>query len=428
MQEDFLQFLWKSGNFRSDSLQTTDGRSITIINRGHHNRDAGPDFLEAVIRIGDTTWAGNVEVHVRASEWNQHKHHTDKAYDNTILHVVYRHDTDVQRTDGSIVPSLQLSDRILPDTVLNYRRLMENLDEIPCRGSIGQVPDHVRYQALERALVGRLEQKTTRVEELLKQNTGDWQQVLWILFMRNMGMKVNAVPMEQLARIIPCQMLMRYADRPDQAEALLFGAAGMLDGRYSDEYPVKLQREFRMLKEKHSILPMGIKAWRFMRLRPMNFPTLRISQAAAIALAGAVDFSNLTGSDDLGAVLKMLHLPANDYWNCHYRFDIPSPAVSKQLGKDGAENIIINTLVPVLFANGRYRGIPELEDRALQWLSACETEDNKVVRRWKDLGMKSANAADSQGLIELYNHHCLQRRCMDCPIGRELLIRPATQP
>lgn len=421
MQEEFLFYIWQTSNFNLQNLSTTDGESIVIINKGTLNTHAGPDFMNCRLKIGQTEWAGNIEIHVKSSDWLKHGHQTDTSYDNSILHVVYQNDIEIVRTDGTVLPCLELQHKISPEVVARYQQLQKSADWIPCQKQLPAVDDLIKNQAIDRALVNRLERKCLDMEDLLTKTRSDWQTVFYIALCRNMGFKVNSIPFEQLAMSLPLHILAKHKNNALQIESLFFGQAGLLNGSFKDDYPKKLQTEYRFLKEKYGLQSLNPKSFKFMRLRPQNFPSIRLAQMAAIVVHSSHLFSKITEEKNLERVTTFFMQPVNDYWKSHYRFDAAVKAHSNNLGKQAAENIVINTVVPVLFAYARSRNQENLRQVALEFLGALPPENNVITRKFTALGMSNKNSFESQGLIELKNEWCSKKICLQCAIGSNLV-------
>ncbi|MEO6760368.1 MAG: DUF2851 family protein [Saprospiraceae bacterium] len=421
MPETFLHFLWRWRRFDAQNLLTTEGQSLEILQPGEHNTHAGPDFFNARLRIGDTLWAGNVEMHLRASEWQAHRHQEDCAYDNVVLHVVLEEDQPVLRRDGSRLPCLELQGRIPPSLLNIYQRLEHERAWIPCQGFFQNTPDIIRLNWLDRVLVERLEEKTAVIAALLSGTENHWEEAFYRLLARNFGLKVNAEPFEALARSLPLSVLARHKNNLLQVEALLFGQAGLLDSPFEDAYPQSLAREYRHLANKYSLSPLPESIWKFLRLRPANFPTVRLAQFAALVHRSAHLFNQVLVTDSLRNLENLFTVQPSDYWLCHFQFDKLSRPRSKTPGRDFVQLLIINTIVPVLFHYGRSSGDADLQNRALRLLEALPAESNAILEGWTGLGMRAGQAYHSQALLHLKTRYCDPKRCLECGIGNYLL-------
>lgn len=417
MQEALLQFIWQYSLYRPGALRARTGEKIEVQHPGSRNTDAGPDFSMARIKIGGTLLVGNVELHVRSSDWQRHHHESDPAYDHVILHVVY--DNDGYDRPG--MPLLELRGHI-PDYVLErYSQLIQTTAPLPCAASLAAVNEMTRRAWLSRMLVERWEQKLTQWSAELERAGGDWQTLFWWRLAANFGFKVNAEPFAMLAQSLPLRLLLKQSSLA-QIEALLFGQAGFLNGSFADEYPQALQREFHYLQHKYTLPPVPPGLWKFMRLRPANFPSLRIAQMAALLHKSPELFHSPGSSATLAAVQRLLSVQASDYWDTHYRFDEPPSRQSvKKLGADAVQNLIINTVAPVRFLYAHTHGRATEAETALQMLEAVPAEDNRILRMWNEQGWAAGCAADSQALIQLFNGYCSRKRCLECAVGLSII-------
>lgn len=421
MKEDFLHYCWKFQYFKSEELKTSNGELITVKSVGVHNINAGPDFLNARLLIGDKEWAGNIEIHISSSDWYQHKHQVDKAYDSVILHVVYKHDKDVSLSDGSVVPVLELKDLLNSQAYANYQNLLNQPDWLACKNSIAEVDSFTVNSWMDRLITQRLENKVSAIEEVLKQTNGDWERVFYIWLAKYFGFKVNSEAFYQLALNIPFQLYSKY-DQLFQIEALLFGQAGLLEKNFVEDYPIALQKEFRFLSKKHQIYTMDGSNWKFLRLRPANFPTIRLSQFARLIWTNKKLFSLVLKIEKVDDLIKMLDTNASDYWSDHFLFDKPSKENKyTRLGVSGKRTLIINTIVPFLFAYGKSIDNNSLCDRAIRLLEDLPAEKNGIVDHFKENRLPSKTALASQALIELSTSFCKCKNCLNCAIGNQLI-------
>ena len=422
MKEDFLQYLWLQGNFNLLDLRTTAGESITLNHRGILNTHSGPDFSEAKIIINQTKWAGSVEVHTQSSEWFKHKHHQDKAYNNVILHVVYEEDKPCLREDGSEIPCLELKNRIAPSLLTSHNDLIQSLHPISCKNLINRVSYLTVSQMLERTLIERLENKFDSIRDELKRNKGDWQEAFYCSLMRSFGFKTNSEAFYSLAKSLPLRVILKHKNNLHQISALLYGQAGMLHKTYKDPYPTNLLKEYSFLSKKYNLKPMELSRCKYMRMRPANFPSIRIAQIANLIYKSEHLFSKLIESPKATELISFFDVEAGEYWADHYKFDVTTTKKTiKKLGKSGIENIIINTVVPFLFAYAKSKGNADLQDKALSILIKINSENNGIIKKWKELSIQSKNAFESQALIQLFNKHCKEKKCLQCVIGKEIL-------
>lgn len=418
MNEKLLQFIWKYSLYNPGGLCTVDGEHITIVHPGFYNTDSGPDFLQAKIRIGNTLLAGHIELHVNNSDWDKHNHHTDPAYKNVILHVVYNN--DIAATLGNIA-ILELAPFIPADVLNRYDKLILSATSIPCSSRLNDVKHITKESWLSRMLAERWEEKQSAWEELLADSAGDWRNVLYWRMAANFGFKINADAFLQLAQSIPLNLFAKGGSLL-QTEAILFGQAGMLNDDFTDEYPNLLKKEYTYQKQKHRLQPMAPHLWKFLRLRPANFPTIRIAQFAALIHRSFHLFSQITETHTIKEIAPLLDVTASEYWNNHYRFDeLSENNTPKKLGKSSIENIIINTIAPVQFLYARTHGTEREQELALQILDTIKPETNNIISLWAEHGWKAANAGQSQAMIQLYNSYCRQKRCLECSIGLNLI-------
>lgn len=415
MTERLLQFIWQFQYFDKADLATTENESIRVSFAGQYNTNQGPDFSDANIRIGKTTWAGTVELHIKTSDWKKHNHQNDKNYNNVILHVVWE-------DDGmkSGIPVLELKGRVSKILLQRYEELMSNSSFIPCDGSIHSVRQITWKSWKDRLLVERLLRKSKIADTCLQQNNYHWEETFWWLLARNFGMKINADAFEAIARSIPINILAKHKSQTHQLEALLLGQAGLLEAKFTDDYPKLLQREYKFLKEKYKLKPIH-QPVHFLRMRPGNFPTIRLAQLAMLITESAHLFSKIKETAAVKDVVKWFDVTANDYWHYHYRFDEESGFKKKKLGAAMLDNIIINTVAPVLFAYGNYYDENKYKENVLKWLEETAAETNSITKGFQSLGIENKNAFDSQALIELKNEYCDKRRCLECGVGSKIL-------
>ena len=420
--EDFLHYLWKFRLFNKQEFKTSQGENIKIINVGLHNKNAGPDFENAKILLGDTVWAGSVEIHLCSSDWENHKHQQDRAYDNVILHVVYIHDKEITRNDSTEIPVLVLKDLIPDNLSLKYSQLMRSLQWIPCEAQIQAVDAFHVKSWLSRILIERLEEKSVLVNSLLIEFKGSWDDAFYITLANNFGFKTNSLPFEFLARSLPQQILARHKNNPLQIEALLFGQAGFLNADFKDDYPSKLKKEYIFLKEKYSLNAMDLFIWKYMRMRPLNFPTVRIAQFAALIVKSSHLFSKIIEVKDVKNIRLMFEsLEVNSYWETHYRFDHSSSKISKQIGLQSINNILINTVALFLFSYGKTIKQQLLIDQAIFLLENLPPETNHIVSGFKKIGIQVKNADESQAVLQLKRKYCDVKKCLHCGIGTKIL-------
>lgn len=421
--EDFLHYVWKFQLFTGSSLSTTQFESIEILNAGEHNLNSGPDFSNARAFIGNTLWIGNVEIHLRSSDWYKHGHDLDPAYDNVILHVVGVHDAEIFRSDRSAVPVLEIG-RILPESVLSrYLDLIGSFHWIPCQEQIAKIPSIHIHSMLTRAVVERLELKSQQVKALLQEVKGNWEEAFYIYLARNYGFRVNALPFEMLARSLPLNVLKRYVDRPVKIEALVFGQAGLINPGEMDSYQALLYREYEFLKKKHHLRPIKGYLWKFMRLRPHNFPTRRLAQFADLMVNNDHLFSKVIEAENTAEIIKIFKTSGvNEYWRNHYRFGESSSDISTgNIGESALRGIVINTVAVFLLAFGQASGRQELIDKSISLLELLGPENNSIVKGFNRIGVRAENSLMTQGFIQLKRFYCDEKKCLSCGLGNKLI-------
>ncbi len=426
MSEDFLSFVWRYQYFDALNLRAETGEALQILRVGQLNTDAGPDFAEARILLDGLEWAGAVELHVRSSDWEAHRHPDDAAYESVILHVVWEDDRPVLRQDGTLVPTLVLKSRVKPAVRERYERLMTSKTEIPCAPQFRDVPRLPKIAMLDRVLLERLDGKAARVTELWEENNRDWEETAYQWLAQYFGFRLNAPAFLRLAQIVPLKILQKHRLSGLQIEALLFGTSGLLPADSEEKYVQDLQREYQFLAAKYGLLSqkMALTEWKFLRLRPAGFPTVRLAQFATLLQHETGLFASLTSVESADELRKMLRVSQSAYWKKHYQFGKEATAIVPGLGKDAADLLIINAAVPLLVAHARQRDQALLLDRAVRWLEQIPGEKNHITRAWADLGMRVTTAFDSQALIEWHNGYCVEKRCLECTVGAAL-VRPA---
>lgn len=419
MTEEFLQFVWKYGLFDRSGLFTDTGEPVEVMQLGEHNPNAGPDFLNARVKIGPTLWAGNVELHIRSSDWFAHGHQFDRAYENVILHVVYKYNQSVSGSGGAVVPTIRLP---VGEELFERYRMLIGKGAIPCQDRIGLIDPLIADCWLNALVLERLQQKTESVTAILHQHQGDWEEALYITLARSFGFGINADPFEMLARSLPLSILRKHGHSRLQTEALLMGQAGFLKEDVPEGgYAYRLLSEYQHLAAKYGLVSMHVHLWKFLRMRPMNFPTLRIAQFAEL-MHSSGHFSRILACKEISGLRRIFSVGANGFWNVHYTFEKPSEPGSKMLGEEAFQRIVINAVIPVLFQYGSMEGREELKDRAMDWLGRLPAETNRIVMDFARAGLCSASALYSQAILQLWNHYCCRKRCLSCSIGCQLII------
>jgi hypothetical protein len=419
MKELLLHYVWKHKLFINNNLTSTENDSIEIIDVGKHNTDAGPDFFNAKIKIGATLWAGNVEIHPHSSDWVKHHHHTDKSYNSVILHVVERADTEIHRTDGAKIPQLELKYPTQIDS--NYEQLLLEEKWVACESKIAAVPD-IFIQDWKNVLVAeRLEQKMSVISTILFDNQQHWEEAFYITLARNFGFGTNSQVFEKLAKSLPLSILNKHKDNLFQIEALLLGQADLLGVDKADEYTAKLRREYQFLATKYKLQALEGSAWKFLRIRPDNFPHIRIAQFAALIHSSTKLFSKILENPNIEYLRELFVCQPSDYWVAHYTFGKTSPMLYKNLGIQSIHNVLINTVVPILFCYAEIKEDEALKGKAVYLLNQIPAEQNNIITGWEKLGVKAPTAYDSQALIHLKKMYCDEKKCLRCRIGHKVL-------
>ncbi|WP_101688426.1 DUF2851 family protein [Dysgonomonas massiliensis] len=418
--ESILHYVWQNRLF-DENLTTADGLSIEVIDVGRLNSDAGPDFFNAKVKIDGKLWAGNVEIHTAASDWERHRHAEDRAYDSTILHIVGRADRkDVTNSQGRQIPQCAIT---YPDYIdKNYEYLFRSQSDIPCGSFISTLsPIHITSW-MQNLLFERLQTKTERIEHLLELFNNSWEDVFYVLLTRNFGFGLNSDSFERLALSLPYAYLRKHGDNLFQIEALLFGQAGLLDEvKQSDEYFSRLKQEYDFFKSKFTLRPLESSIFKTMRSRPSAFPQIRVAQLAALLHFTQGLFSKVINCEDMGRIRLMFHVNASEYWQTHYTFGQVSDKKSKYLGDASLDIILINTVAPILFAYGKSINDDTYCERAMRFLETIKAERNTITRQFAGYGIPMNTAFDSQATIQLKKEYCIPRKCFQCRIGHQLL-------
>ncbi len=420
MTEAFLQYIWRTKLFDTQQLRTTTGEAVHIVDTGVWNRQDGPDFCEAQIRIGTILWAGNVEIHVRTSQWRQHKHHHNDAYRNVILHVVYENDLDDPNDLG--IPVLELKHYVSLQHYQHYQTLLQYAEPFPCRRLVKHVPKRIFVPWQQRMLVERLMHKAMPINQLLAANKNDWQQTLYQSLAVAFGIPSNKEPFAALTQVIPWSIVNQRRTNLFHLEAIFFGAAGLLDGLWKDDYPRQLAKEFVHWQRKYQIHGIAKSRWKFSGVRPAAFPTVRLAQFAALLAQSENLINKIISCSDLETLRRWFSCTASTYWNNHYGFDRPTKRCQpKRLGQQAIDSLITNWVVPFLFVYGKAHGQEELCERALNILEQLPPERNQILSVWQSAGVAVLNAGDSQALIHLKKTYCNNHRCLECAAGNYLI-------
>lgn len=416
MNERLLQYIWQFRHYNAHSLTTLEGELLVILHPGEWNSNQGPDFLSARIIIGETTWAGTIELHIRSSDWKKHQHDKDQQYNNVILHVVWEHDAELHLP----FPTFILQDKVSKHLLKRYDELMKNPGFIPCERNL-PLNDTLTWQkSKERLMIERLESRAGQIFQSLEQNQYHWEESFWWLIAGNFGLPVNRSSFEAIARSLPLSMISRHRNQVIQLESLLLGQAGLLAFDFEEDYPFLLKKEYNFLKKKYR-LSVVAEPVHFLRMRPSNFPTIRLAQMAMLIHQSEHLFSRIRECRQLTDVKDLFDITANDYWHYHYRLDEPTAFRPKHLGMQMISNILINTVIPMVFAYGLHQDDQSLKERALDWLSQLPAETNAVSKGFRKLELPVKNAFDSQACIQLKKCYCEQRRCLECAVGLKII-------
>ncbi|PKH66203.1 DUF2851 domain-containing protein [Flavobacterium sp. ALD4] len=420
MKEDFLHYLWKFKKFDILNLKTSNNEEITIANVGQYLELAGPDFFNAQITIGNQMWAGNVEIHLKSSDWYVHHHERDVAYENVILHVVWEHDTEIYRKNNTEIPVLELKKYVDRDITDNYNSLMSPKAWIFCEKQLADVSPFILKNWQERLFFERLERKSKAIYELLQQTNNDWEAVLFCLLAKNFGLNTNGEIFLKIATSIPFSIIRKEGPEAENLEALLFGNAGLLDVEKEDNYFKDLKFRFYYLLHKYQIEKSSGNLVQFFKHRPDNFPTIRLSQLANLYHGNQNLFSQISEVTSVKAIYELFQVSATSYWQEHYQFDKESPKKKKMLSKSFIDLIVVNTLIPIQFAYAKSRGGEVVED-LIQLLNEVAPEKNAIMDKFKSFGVHAASAFETQAMLQLKNEYCSKGRCLECAIGMELL-------
>lgn len=420
MKEDFLHYLWKFKNFNTRVLKSTSGELITIIHVGQYLEQAGPDFFNAQLIIGNQKWAGNVEIHLKSSDWYVHSHENDSAYENVILHVVWEHDVEIYRSDNSVIPVLALKKYVLAETIANYNSLRSTKSWIFCEKQLADLDGFLLRNWQERLFFERLERKSKPILELLHQTNSDWETVLFCLLAKNFGLNTNGELFFKIASSIPFSIIRKEGFELVNIESLLLGNAGLLDSDKEDQYFKELKFRYYYLLHKYQLEKPILAPVQFFKHRPDNFPTIRLSQMAALYHSQQNLFSKIIHLNSAGAIYPFFEVSASSYWLNHYQFDKESPKKKKLLSKSFVDLLIINTILPIQFAYMQSQGRENTEN-LIQLLAAIAPEKNAIIDKFKSFGITPQNAFETQSLLQLKNEYCNKSKCLECAIGVELM-------
>lgn len=423
MREDLLHYIWKNGKIPFEGLYTSRRKPLHILSLGIHNYNSGPDFFHAKLEIDGQLWAGNIEVHVKSSDWFAHQHNTDNNYDNVILHVVWEEDIKVYRKNKTEIPTLELKN-FIPDYILvNYYKLFNISRDnfINCEADI-TTTNHFKFSVwLERLYFERLEEKSNEINSLLAEARNDWEKVLFILLLKNFGLKLNGEAFLSLGKTLDYGIIRKLSQNVFQLETILFGLSGLLNNPSpKDEFLTKMKKEYSYLYDKFRINNHAVISPSFFRLRPANFPTIRLSQVANLYVKRPQLFSAIIAVSRLDQIYEIFKISASDYWKDHYVFGKLSTKRENKLSKNFIDLLLINTILPMIFCYSKWHGA-DGSSKIISLIRQLKREDNKIIRKYNSLGVKCNNAMDSQAVLQLYNSYCSKNRCMECVVGDSLL-------
>lgn len=422
VSENFLYFIWQFRLFNTRDLFCTNGEKIEILKPGNLNRHSGPDFNQAKLLLDHTIWVGNIEIHLKSSDWMLHGHQNNKVYDSVILHVVYVHDRPVLRTNGTEIPVLVLKGLFDGRLLDSYTSMISSLNKFPCEKQIGKVDGIIISSVLSRVLIERMEQKSAEVLNVLGELKGNWDETFYRFLARNFGFKVNAVPFELLAASLPSQILAKHRDNALQIDALIFGQAGFLQEDFDEEYPKFLKNEYNFLAQKYKLIKIEVSLWKFLRMRPQSFPTIRLAQFSGLFTKSNHFFSKILELDNLQDLYALFReIPVNGYWFNHYHFNNSADHVHVQPGMLSVQNIIINTVCLFLFTYGKYTDQYVFADLAFSLLESMPAEKNAIISQYSNAGLHPCNAFQSQALLQLNKCYCSEKKCLNCGIGIKIL-------
>ncbi len=419
--EQLLHYCWKHKIFPLHQLTTTDGKEIEVLNPGLHNTDAGPDFLDAKIKIDGVVWVGNVEIHMKTSDWFRHHHENNPAYQNIILHVVCEADDELRYPNGKAIPQLQMN---IPDYIRrNYNQLLRGDVTPACARIVNNLSRLQIHSWLSALQVERMEMRAQQITERRQQLEGNWEDTFFVTIARSFGFGKNGDAFEHWAQSIPMSAVGKHKDNLLQVEAIFFGQAGLLETPLEgNEYYTRLRNEYRYLKHKFGFSPINPAEWKFLRLRPQNFPHIRIAQLAMMYYQQRINLSRILNAQRVEDIMQLFDTHVSEYWKTHYTFDSPSTlSREKHLSNASRQSLIINAVAPILFCYGRYKANEALAEKGITILEQIPAENNFIIRNWTEAGIRPENAADTQALIHLYRNYCTRRDCLRCRFGYEYI-------
>jgi hypothetical protein len=421
LNEEFLHYIWKNQKYYLSKMQTVAGQTIEIIHEGYAHQDAGPDFKQAIIKIDGIIWIGNVEIHVKSSDWLRHGHQSDLKYQTVILHIVYENDMDIKRNNNEFFPALELKNYIPQKIINEYDKLLFNINELPCQSQLHLLNPLQIASFLMRLNIERLSRKKQNILLVLKACQGDWEECFFRILAISFGFKTNASSFELLAKSLPYKYLQKHLAVRLQVYALIFGQAGLLDEDLNDEYYQLLHIEYQYLKYKYRLIPIHPSSWNYLRLRPKNFPCIRLAQLSELLYQTPLLFKQLLEGCYAEQLIRLMLCQPDSYWELHSKFGRPAKMGDISLKKESIELLVINTLVPILYAYAEFHGSESLQLQAIEILEQLSFEENYITRQYRAWGFPSKGAVFSQGILELKQHYCLRQACINCDIGKGIL-------
>lgn len=420
MNESLLQYAWQCKLFKMTQIQTVDGIPLEIINVGQLNNDAGPDFFNAKVKIGETIWAGNIEIHLSASDWYRHHHEKDKRYDSIILHVVGKSDMRIFRSNGEMIPQMEIE--LNKSVKEKYELLSQSNEWIRCGTLWGQIePNFFSFQ-LTRMVCERIHRKSRDILKLLDENKNDWSETFYHILLKSFGMHTNALPFELLAKSLPLKVLAKHKNNLIELEALLFGQAGLLENKEKDEYETNLCKQYEYLRKKFQLVPIDGTLWRYSKMRPSNFPHIKIAQFAALIQTSEHLFSKIRENiNSVKNIQSLFMCETSTYWEYHYKFGKESPHKGKHIDEKTINTLIINAVIPIIYIYGEKHEDELLQEKCLKILEQIPSEQNNIIYKWKEIGQASLNAYQSQALLELKTQYCDLNKCLCCSICHHLM-------
>lgn len=423
MREDLLHFIWKYKKLQLEDLFTSENESVKIVDIGTHNHLSGPDFFNSKVEVNDQLWAGNIEIHLKSSDWYVHNHEQDSNYNNVILHVVWYDDGEIFRSDGSKIPTLELKNYISKDLLNAYQKLFDqnNKSFINCENNIAEIDNFLFENWKERLFFERLENKSNFIFELLEASQNDWEQVLFKILLKNFGLKINGQAFLSLANALNYSVVRKLRTDNKALESVFLGMSHLLnDNSVVDDYYIQLKKEYNYQRNKFDLKETSVQEPEFFKLRPPNFPTIRLSQLASLYSKKQNLFSSLINASELSEIYELFNVSASEYWNDHFTFGKSSKKSTKKLTKKFVDLLVINTLLPLKFCNAKYLG-KDVNEEVLKIVSQIKPEENSIVSNFKSLKIDIKNAEDSQAHLQLYNEYCSKNRCLQCAVGAHLL-------